>query len=63
MPSYLHEVLLLLFRNSSGSTAHLLRELDVELPEYDEVRVNSSNLGRRLRQLAEYLFKGRFRLI
>jgi hypothetical protein len=45
MPSYLHELLLLLFRNRSGSAADLLRELDVELPEYDEVRVESSDLS------------------
>jgi hypothetical protein len=45
MPSYLHELLLLLFRNRSGSAADLLRELDVQLPEYDEVQVESSDLG------------------
>ena len=45
MPSYLHELLVLLFRNRSGSAADLLRELDVQLPEYDEVRTESSDLG------------------
>jgi len=45
MPSYLHELLLLLFRNRSGSAADLLRELDVELPDHDEVQVESSDLG------------------
>ena len=45
MPSYLHELLLLLFRNRSGSAADLLRELDVQLPEYDEIRADSSDLG------------------
>jgi hypothetical protein len=45
MPSYLHELLLLLFRNRSGSAADLLRELDVQLPEYDEVRTESSDLS------------------
>ena len=45
MPSYLHELLLLLFRNRSGSAADLLRELDVPLPEYDEVRAESSDLS------------------
>jgi Domain of unknown function (DUF4351) len=45
MPSYLHELLLLLFRNRSGSAADLLRELDVQLPEYDQVRTESSDLS------------------
>ena len=45
MPSYLHELLLVLFRNRSESAADLLRELAVELPEYDEVRTESSDLG------------------
>jgi len=45
MPSYLHELLLLLFRNRSGSAADLLRELDVQLPEYDEVHTESSDLS------------------
>jgi hypothetical protein len=45
MPSYLHELLLLLFRNRSGSAADLLRELDVQLPEYDEIRADSSDLN------------------
>ena len=52
MPSYLHELLLLLFRNRSGSAADLLRELDVQLPEYDEVHVESSDLSNL--QPAEY---------
>ncbi|MFL6605207.1 MAG: DUF4351 domain-containing protein [Steroidobacteraceae bacterium] len=45
MPSYLHELLLLLFRNRSRSAADLLRELDVQIPEYDEVRTESSDLS------------------
>jgi Domain of unknown function (DUF4351) len=45
MPSYLHELLLVLFRNRSDAAADLLRELAVELPEYDEVRTESSDLG------------------
>jgi hypothetical protein len=45
VPSYLHELLLLLFRNRSGSAADLLRELDVQLPEYDEIRADSSDLS------------------
>jgi hypothetical protein len=52
MPSYLHELLLLLFRNRSGAVADLLRELDVQLPEYDEVRGESSDLNNI--QPAEY---------
>jgi len=45
MPSYLHELLLLLFRNRSASAADLLRKLDAQLPEYDEVRTESSDLS------------------
>jgi len=45
MPSYLHELLLVLFRNRSGSAADLLRALEVELPEYDEVRTESSDIN------------------
>jgi hypothetical protein len=52
MPSYLHELLLLLFRNHSGSAADLLRQLDVQLPEYDAVRAESSDLNNL--QPAEY---------
>jgi len=43
MPSYLHELLLVLFRNRSGSAADLLRELDVQLPPYDAIRSESSD--------------------
>lgn len=45
MVSHLHEVLLLLFRNRSGSAADLLRALDVEIPEFDEVHTESSDLS------------------
>ncbi|HVW70845.1 MAG TPA: DUF4351 domain-containing protein [Steroidobacteraceae bacterium] len=45
MPSYLHELLLLLFRNRSESAADLLRKLDVELPEHDGVRAEPSDLS------------------
>src|SRR5690348_5027217 len=45
MPSDLHELILLLVRNRSRSAAHLLRELDVQLPEYDDVHAESSNLN------------------
>jgi hypothetical protein len=45
MPSYVHQLLLLLFRNRSGSAADLLRELDVQLPGYDEVCIESSDLS------------------
>jgi hypothetical protein len=44
MPSYMHELLLLLFRNRARSAADLLRELDVQVPEYDDVRIESSDL-------------------
>lgn len=45
MPSYLHELILLLFRNRSDSAADLLRELDVKLPDHDEIRAESSDLS------------------
>src|SRR5438552_3825684 len=45
MPSYLHELLLDLFRNHSASAADLLRELEVQLPEHDEVRTESSDIN------------------
>ena len=45
MVSYLHQLLLLLFRSRSESAADLLRELDVEIPEYDEVHAESSDLS------------------
>lgn len=45
MSSDLHELLVLLFRNRSGSAAELLRGIEVQLPEYDEVRFESSDLG------------------
>jgi hypothetical protein len=45
MPSYVHELLLLLFRNRSRSAADLLRVLDVQVPEYDEVCIESSDLN------------------
>ena len=44
MSSYLHELLILLFRNRSGSAPELLRAIDVQLPEYDDVRVESADL-------------------
>ena len=52
MPSYMHESVVLLFRNGSGSAADLLRKLHVPLPEYDEVRTESSDLNNL--QPAEY---------
>jgi hypothetical protein len=52
MPSYLHELVLTLFRNRTGAAADLLRKLDVQLPEYDEVRADSSDLNNL--QPAEY---------
>src|SRR5262249_21138646 len=45
MSSYLHELLILLFRNRSRSAAELLRGIDVQLPEYDEIRFESADLG------------------
>lgn len=45
MPSYLHELLLLLFRNRSQAAADLLRRLDVQLPDYDEIRTESADLN------------------
>ena len=47
MSSYLHELLVLLFRNRAASAAELLREIavDVQLPEYEEVHIESSDLG------------------
>ena len=45
MPSYVHELLLLLFRNRSGSAVDLLRNLNVPLPEYEEIRADSSDLN------------------
>ena len=45
MPSQLHEVLLLLFRNRPQLAPELLREvLHVELPDYTEVRIDSAEL-------------------
>ena len=45
MASYLHQLLLLLFRNRSRSAADLLGGLDVEIPEYDDVHAESSDLS------------------
>jgi hypothetical protein len=45
MSSYLHELLILLFRNRSRSAAELLRDIDVQLPEYDEIRFDSADLS------------------
>jgi hypothetical protein len=45
MPSQLHEMLLLLFRNRPALAPELLREaLQVELPVYSEVRLESADL-------------------
>ena len=45
MPSYLHELLLALFRNHPASATDLLRGLEVELPEYDELKTESSDIN------------------
>ncbi len=53
MPSQLHEVLLLLFRNRPSLAPELLRDaLGVALPEYSEARVDSADLTQV--QPAEY---------
>jgi hypothetical protein len=52
MPSYDHESLLLLFRNHIGFAAILLRQLEVQLPDYDDVCTESSNVSNL--QPAEY---------
>jgi hypothetical protein len=45
MPSQLHEVLLLLFRNRPSLAPDLLRDvLGVALPEYTEARIDSADL-------------------
>lgn len=45
MPSYLHEALILLFRNRPALAAELLRDaLHVELPYYNDARVDSAEL-------------------
>lgn len=45
MPSHLHEALLLLFRNRPTLAADLLRDaLHVELPHYNDARVDSAEL-------------------
>jgi Domain of unknown function (DUF4351) len=45
MPSQLHEVLLLLFRNRPSLAPELLRDaLGVTLPEYSEARIDSADL-------------------
>jgi hypothetical protein len=45
MPSHQHELLLLLFRNRFSSAADLLRELNVQLPDYDQICAESSDLS------------------
>lgn len=53
MPSQLHEVLLLLFRNRPSLAPELLRDaLDVALPEYSEARIDAADLTQV--QPAEY---------
>ena len=41
----MHELLLLLFRNRSQLAAELLRKLEVHVPDFNEVRIESSDLG------------------
>jgi hypothetical protein len=45
MVSHLHESLILLFRNRPASAAELLCQIGVQLPEYDEVFVESADLN------------------
>jgi hypothetical protein len=45
MPSHLHEALLLLFHNRPALAPELLREaLQVQLPDYTDVRIDSADL-------------------
>jgi len=52
MPSYLHELLVNLFRNRADTTTVLLRDLDVPLPEHDEIQPESTSINDL--KLAEY---------
>jgi hypothetical protein len=45
MVSNLHESLILLFRNRPASAAELLCQIGVQLPEYDEVFIESAELN------------------
>ena len=45
MPSYLHESLVVLFRNRSESAPDLLRELHVQLPEFDGICPESTDIN------------------
>ena len=45
MPSLPHELILALFRNHSETAADLLIGLNAQVPEYDEIRTDSSDLS------------------
>jgi hypothetical protein len=45
MPSYLHEWILESFRQRSAAATELLRQLDVAVPEYDEIRIESPQIN------------------
>jgi hypothetical protein len=45
MLSYQHELLVSLFRGRTESTTVLLRGLDVDLPEYDEIHTESTSIN------------------
>jgi len=45
MPSLPHEFILALFRNHSQTAADLLIGLNAQVPEYDEIRTDSSDLS------------------
>jgi hypothetical protein len=45
MVSYVHELLVLLFRNRSDAAADLLHGLDVPLPDYDRVSIGTTDVN------------------
>lgn len=45
MLSYLHELLVNLFRNRTDTTTVLLRDLDVPLPEHEEIQTESTSIN------------------
>ena len=45
MLSYKHELLIHLFRNRTDSTTDLLRDLDVPVPEHDEIQTESTTMN------------------
>jgi len=45
MLSYLHELLVNLFRNRTDTTTVLLRDLDIPLPEHDGIQPESTSIN------------------